>query len=181
MTPIGGFYFMESFDFSKDDLNPQLIDVAISLVDRTKLEHPFVTDEDIKDDQGKSFVLPNQVKFQFLEEHIIHPSSEDTYYIFGKIKPQFKGLFLHRTNTFKNELKYVGSSGRYILLNTTEETIKYEEWAGLSGSPVLNQEGKCVGILCSVLEGTKSVFIKPFKEITPLLDTVILQERIKDA
>ena len=49
MTPIGGFYYMESFDISKDDLDPQLIDVAISMVDRNKFEAPFLTDEDIRD------------------------------------------------------------------------------------------------------------------------------------
>jgi len=179
MTPIGGFYYMESFDFSKEDLNPQLIDVAMSLVDRNKFEAPFVTDEDIKDENGSSFVSPNEQKFEFIEEHIIEPSKSDTFYIFGKIRPHFKGLFLHRDNTFKIDLLFIDKFGRYLLLNTKDEILDYEDWAGLSGSPVLNQDGKCIGVLCSVNEGTKSVFVKPFSEIFPLLDTVILQEKMK--
>lgn len=180
MTPIGGFYYMESFDISKEDLNPQLVDVAISLVNRSKFEAPFLTDEDILDDESKPLVFPTEEKFEFLDEHIIDPSEDDSYYIFGKIRPKFKGLFLHRTNTFKNDLKYVASYGEYMLLNTLQEITDAEDWAGLSGSPVLNQEGKCIGVLCSVIEGTKSVFVKPFSKIIPFLDTVILQENFKN-
>lgn len=176
ITPIGGFYCMESFDISKEDLNPQLVDVAISLVDRNKFETPFITEEDIRDENGNPLVSPKEQKFDFLEEHIVEPSTADTYYIFGKIKPNFKGLFLHREDAFKNDLKYIDKFGRYILLNTKDEILNYEDWAGLSGSPVLNAEGKCIGILCSVIEGTKSVFVKPFSEIVPLLDIIILQE-----
>lgn len=36
ITSIAGFYCMESLNFNKQDLNPQLIDVAISLVDKKK-------------------------------------------------------------------------------------------------------------------------------------------------
>ncbi|MDE5516054.1 hypothetical protein KRE49_09895 [Elizabethkingia meningoseptica] len=179
MTPIGGFYYMESFDISKDGLDPQLIDVAISLVDRSKFEAPFLTDEDISDTNGDVWVRPQEHKFQFLDEHIVEPSSNDTYYIFGKIRPKFKGLFLHRENTFKNRLKFIDTYGNYMLLNTEDEISDYEDWAGLSGSPVLNQEGKCVGVLCSVNEGTQSVFVKPFKKITPFLDTIIIQEKLQ--
>lgn len=179
MTPIGGFYYMESFDISKEDLNPQLIDVAISLVDRTKLEAPFFTDEDIKDENENPIVTPNEQKLQFLEEHIVNPQKSDKYFIYGKIRPQFKGLFLHRTYTFKNNLQYVDKFGNYLLLNTQEDIIDYEDWAGLSGSPVINQEGKCIGVLCSVNVGTRSVFVKPFAIISPLLDTIILQEKIQ--
>lgn len=175
LSPIGGFYYMEKFDISKEDLNPQLVDVAISLVDRTKFQAPFFTDEDIRDGETK-LVSPNEQKFEFLEEHLTEPRTADTYYVFGKIKPHFKGLFVHRENTFKNDLKYIDTYGDFMLLNTTQ-VIVYEEWAGLSGSPVINQDGKCIGVLCSVNNGTKSVYVKPFSRIKPLLDTIILQEK----
>lgn len=175
ITPVGGFYYMSSFDISKEDLNMQLLDVAISMVDSTKFVAPFVTDEEIPDQEGKPLVSKNQPKFEFLEEHMIEPSEIDTYYIFGKIRPHFKGLFLHRDTTFKNEL-YINSYGDYLLLNTDKEISDYEDWAGLSGSPVLNQDGKCLGVLCSVNEGTKSIFVKPFSKIVPFMDTIILQE-----
>jgi len=178
LTPIDGFYYMQSFDVSKEDLNPQLFDVAISMVDRKRFEAPFLTDEDIKDENEKPLVSPNEEKFEFLPEHIIEPSADDTYYVYGKIRPEFKGLFLHRSNTFKNDLKYVNTFGNYMLLNTREVIADAEDWAGLSGSPVLNQAGKCVGVLCSVNEGSRSIFVKPFSKILPFLDTIILQEQL---
>lgn len=177
ITPVGGFYYMESFDISKNNLNIQLVDVAISMVDREKFEAPFFTDENIPDQDENLIVSQNQQKFEFLEEHIVEPSGKDTYFIYGKIKPNFKGLFLHRDITFKNNLKYINSYGDYLLLNTDKEISDYENWAGLSGSPVINQDGKCVGVLCSINEGTKSVFVKPFSKILPFLDTIILQEQ----
>lgn len=179
MTPIGGFYFMESFDISKENLNHQLFDVAISLVDNSKFEAPFFTDEDFRDENGNKIVSSRELKFDFLQEHIVEPSTADTYYIFGKIKPHFKGLFLHRDNTFKNDLHFVNRVGSYLLLNTKEYIKDYRDWAGLSGSPVLNQEGRCIGVLCSVNEGTKSVFVKPFSVIVPLLETIIMQEKMQ--
>ncbi|WP_281631526.1 hypothetical protein [Flavobacterium luteolum] len=179
ITPIGGFYFMESIDLSKEDLDYELIDVAISLVDRTKFEAPFLTDEDLKDDNQNIIVSPNEQKFEFLEEHIIEPSEDDTYYVYGKIRPEIKGLFfLHRKAIFMSNLKYIQDIGNYLLLNTEDQINDYEDWAGLSGSPVINQNGKCIGVLCSVIENSKSLFVKPFSKILPLLDTISIQEKL---
>lgn len=178
ISPIGGFYFMESYDLSKKDLNPQLFDVAISMVDRNRFEAPFYTDENLVDTNGKQLISPKESKFEFSEIHITEPSKDDSYFIYGKIKPVMKGLFLHRESTFKEDLTYVATYGNYLLLNTVTEIASKSDWAGLSGSPVLNQYGNCVGVLCSVNEGTKSVFVKPFSKITPFLDTIILQEKL---
>lgn len=179
LTPIGGFYYMESFDISKEDLDRKLVDVAISMVDRTKFEAPFLTDEEIQDEANNILIKPKEQKFEFLDEHIIlEPSHSDKYFIYGRIKPQIKGLFLHRELTFKNNLTFVDIFGEYILLNSENIIQDAEDWAGLSGSPVLNQEGKCIGVLCSVNPGTKMVFVKPFKKINVFLDTIILQEEM---
>lgn len=178
ITPIGGLYFMESFDLSKENLGYQLIDVAISLVNRTKFEAPFLTDEDLKDDNHNVIVSPNEQKFEFLDEHMIEPSRDDTYYIYGKIRPEIKGLFLYRKAIFISNLKYIQDSGNYVLLNTENQINDYNDWAGLSGSPVINQEGKCIGVLCSVIENTKSIFVKPFSKMLPFLDTIPIQEKL---
>ncbi|MDN3582109.1 hypothetical protein [Mucilaginibacter flavus] len=179
MSPVGGFYFMESFDISKEDLDFQLFDVAISLVDRTKFEAPFLTDEEFLDADGVQLVAAKAHKFELSEEHIAQPSTEDCYFIYGKIKPQLKGLILHRENTFKENISYVASAGSYLLLNTAEEITDSKDWEGLSGSPVLNQNGQCIGVLCSVNEGSKAVFVKPFSKIMPLLDLIIVQEQLE--
>lgn len=178
ISPIGGFYFMESVDISKEDLNFQLFDVAISLIDRSKFEAPFLTDEDLKDNEGNQIVFPEEQKFEFLEGHIAEPNIDDSYYIYGKIKPKLKGLFLHHQGTFKTNLKFVENYCSYVLLNTEDTITDVNDWAGLSGSPVLNQNGCCIGVLCSVNENSKSIFVKPFKSILPFLNTISFQEEL---
>lgn len=175
ITPVGGFWHFTSDDISKEDFSPQLVDVAISLVDRAAFKAPFLT-EAIFDTQKQILVPANEEKFEFIEECLCEePQSTDTYAVYGKIKPQFKGLFVHREDTVKHDLKYIGRYNDYLLLNAPEQ-IKHEDWAGLSGSPVLDQEGRCVGMLCSVIEDTYSVFVKPISSIIDILKILIIQK-----
>lgn len=178
ITPVGGFYFMEKFDISEPDLGYELFDVAISMVDRRKFEAPFLTDEKLVEETGEIIVSPKEPKYEFLEEHIAEPNEEHSYYVYGKIKPEIKGIILHRVGTFKSNLKFIRKAGQYLLLQTEDIITDHDDWAGLSGSPVLNQEGKCIGVLCSVIVNTTSIFVKPFEKILPLLQTIPLQEKI---
>lgn len=41
VTPISGFYYMESIDITKPNKNPELFDVALSLVDKSNLTALF--------------------------------------------------------------------------------------------------------------------------------------------
>jgi hypothetical protein len=178
ITPVGGFYFMEKYNISEPDLGYELFDVAISMVDRRKFEAPFLTDEKLVEETGEIIVSPQEPKYEFLEEHIAEPNEEHSYYVYGRIKPEIKGIILHRVGTFKSNLKFIRKAGQYLLLQTEDIITDYDDWAGLSGSAVINQEGKCIGVLCSVIENTKSIFVKPFEKILPLLQTIPLQEKI---
>ncbi|MGQ2981855.1 hypothetical protein [Flavobacterium sp.] len=176
VTPIGGFYYMEKFDITKPNDQPELFDVALSLIDQTKLEAAFFTDDNVVDLNGEQLLKPGEQKIQFLEEQITEPNLDDTYFIFGKIKPLLKGLLLYRTFTLKENIKYVSEFRDYLLFNTPSEILDYDDWAGLSGSPVVNQKGDCVGVLCSVGVNTKSLWVKPFSKIKPLMEVAILQK-----
>lgn len=177
MTPVSGFYYMEKIDFFKPEKEAELFDVAISLIDRSKMTAPFVTDEQIVDTHGNILVNRNELKFEFLDAHISEAGSKDIYFVKGKIRPELKGILLHRENAHYEGLKFVDRYGDYILLNSPELITDSEDWAGLSGSPVLNQHGGCIGVLCSVFENSHSIWVKPFDKIKPLLDLIILQEQ----
>jgi hypothetical protein len=174
VTPIGGFYYLNSYDLSKEDLSPQLVDVAVSMVNRSLLKEPFLT-EAIFNSEKQLLVRANEAKFELVEESLCEPQESATYAVYGKTRPQFKGLFVHREDTIKNNLKYVGTFKGFLLLNT-DGPIIYEDWAGLSGSPVLDEEGRCVGMLCSVNEGTNAVFVKPMSAIKVVLEALICQK-----
>jgi hypothetical protein len=179
MTPITEFYYMEKIDFFEPEKKAELFDVAISLINRANMTAPFVTDENILDSQGNILVNRNERKFEFLEQHISEPKLADTYFIKGKVRPEIKGIMLHRKNAHYEGIKFVEKYGDYILLKTPDLILDSEDWAGLSGSPVLNQLGECIGVLCSVFENSQSIWVKPFEKIKPLLEVIILQEKLK--
>jgi len=87
---------------------------------------------------------------------------------------------LHLENAYYEGIEFVGNYGYYILLNTPNLFTYSENWAGLSGSPVINQNGGCIGVLCSVMENSHSIWVKPFEKIKPLLDSRILQENLNN-
>ena len=88
-----------------------------------------------------------------------------------------KGILLHRENTLKTDLKYVLESGDFFLLNTPEIIVDGDEWSGLSGSPVWGNDGKCIGVLCSVNVGTKSIWVMNYEKIKTIMDVAIFQEK----
>ena len=58
------------------------------------------------------------------------------------------------------------------------QIIDYQQWAGLSGSPVFNNEGKLLGMLLRVEDGGHAVWIKPISEIVKLLDYSLTIEKL---
>ena len=177
LTPVGPFYYMEKFDILKPDDKPELFDVAICIVDKKKLKAPFLT-EQINDHKGEILVKPNEPKFTFSENQFAEPKKDDDYFIYGKIRPKIKTVFLHRTDTWKENITFIKKSGDYLLFNTDKIITDEKDWSGLSGSAVLNQDGNCVGVLCSINENTKSIWVKPMEKIKTLMDVAILQEEI---
>ena len=176
VTPIGGFYYMEKFDIIKPNDAPELFDVALSLIDIKKLQAPFLTDDNIVSSNGEQLVTPGEPKLMFTEILLVEPTLVDKYFVFGKIRPYFQGLFLHRKFTLKENITFIGEFGDYLLFNSDAEIRDYDDWAGLSGSPMVNQNGECVGVLCSIIENSKSLWVKPLSKIKPLLDIAILQK-----
>jgi len=177
LTPISPFYYMEGFDISKPEDNPELFDVAVCILNKTKIKAPFLT-EQIKNDNDEILVRAHEPKFTFTEEQLVEPNLDDIYFIYGKVKAEFKTVFLHRTDTLKENISFVQKVGDYLLFNTSETINDIKDWSGLSGSAVLNQKGNCVGVLCSVNEGTKSIWVKPIEKVKILMDVAILQEQI---
>jgi hypothetical protein len=177
LTPVGPFYYMEKFDITKPNEKPELFDVAICLMNKEKIEAPFLT-EQINDHNGNVLVQPNEPKFTFSEEQMVEATTNDHYFIYGKIKPEIRTVFLHRIDTMKENITFIQQSGDYLLFNTNEIITDGKDWSGLSGSAVLNQEGNCVGVLCSINEGTKSIWVKSIQKVKVLMDVAILQEQL---
>lgn len=175
-TPLGGFYYMDGFNLTKPDDLPVLIDVTVCIMKKINFEYPFLTDE--KEFQDKD-TGRGQHKFILTEANFAEPDVNNSYFIYGKIRPQLKGVMLHRENTLKENLKYVYKSGDYFLLNTPDVINDITEWAGLSGSPVFDNRGNCIGVLCSISPGSNSIWVMPLEKVKLLMDIAIMQENIQ--
>lgn len=174
-TPLDGFYYMEKIDVLDPENSFELIDVAVCMLNKKRyFKHPFLTENCTVD--GKLVVKAGEQKFNFVERLLAEPRTEDQYLIYGKIKYDLNGMALRNEATLKEDLKYITINGDYLLFNTPYTIARDEDWAGLSGSAVVNQRGECVGVLCSVNTGSKSIFVKPISKVKMLMDLMIIQE-----
>jgi hypothetical protein len=175
VTPLGGFYYMERINIERLEEKPELIDISLCIMKHSHFQYSFLTDKVCFVDLT---VNAGEKKWSIPENLFIEAKEDTNYFIYGKIKPQMKGILLYREDTLKKGLKYIGKSGDYYLLQT-EIIVKYEDWAGLSGSPVISETGECIGVLCEVKEGTKLISVMPTEKIKILMDIALIQENMK--
>lgn len=159
VTPLNEFYYSSKFDLKKPSKHV-MIDGAVSVMKKINFKFPFLNDE--RQLQGKT-------KLEIKENMFELPNKDSDYFIYGKIKAQQNGIRLDRTNTLKSNLKFILETGDYFLFNTDDIIVDKIEWEGLSGSAVISAAGNCVGILCSVNENSKSIFVLPIKFIKMLM------------
>lgn len=175
ITPLGGFYYMEQFHLDKPDKAANLVDVAVCKMKPINLQYPFLTDQVTFPVE----VIPaGQEKWKIKKECFSEPDEHTEYLIFGKIKTWLEdGIRLNRVSTLKSGLKFMTKAGDYLLLNTPDTILDQQEWEGLSGSPVLSVSGDCIGVLCSVNEGSKAIWVMPIPKVKMLIEVAIQQER----
>ena len=107
-----------------------------------------------------------------------HPSKDELYVITGTIlKVHQNGIRFSPLNAVYCGLKYIETENNLFHLKYPQ-IIDYQQWAGLSGSPVFNNEGKLLGMLLRVEDGGHAVWIKPISEIVKLLDYSLTIEKL---
>jgi hypothetical protein len=178
VTPLGGFYYTEQFHLDKPLEASKLVDVTVCKLKPINLQYPFHTDQ---------VTFPNEViaagqhKWRIREQAFSEPEPDVEYLIFGKIRTCLKDFIkLERVNTLKSGLKFITKAGDYLLFNTPEVIIDEKDWEGLSGSPVISITGDCVGVLCSVNEGSRSIWVMPVSTVKMLIEVAILEDKFKD-
>jgi hypothetical protein len=176
VTPLGGFYFMEKFNIDKPDDDSVLIDITLCKMKEMHFQYPFLTEE-IR--FPHETIKGKEPKIYITEECFSEPKIDKNYFVFGRIRPRMVDILLHREHTIKENLKFISKSGDYLLFYTSSIITDNEDWEGLSGSPVLSEDGECVGVFCSVLKDSKSVWVMPIAMVKLLLEVAIKQEELK--
>jgi len=138
-------------------------------------QYPFLTtgidfSESVK-------IKPGEQKFIIKKECFAEPNTNDKYCVFGAVKTEIKdNIKVDRQFTLKHDLKFILKSGAFYLFNTPSVISDISDWKGLSGSAVLSETGECVGVICSVLENSQSIWVMPISKVKMLIEVAIKEE-----
>lgn len=170
LTPLGGFYYMEQFNLEKPNDADELVDITLCKMKDINLQYPFLCDD---------VQFAKQQKLTIPIECFSEPNADKNYFIFGQIKTRIEGIRVEREKTVKECLKFNSKAGDYFLFNTPETITDLDEWEGLSGSPVISEDGDCIGVLCSVNENSTSIWVMPIAKVKMLIEIAIQQEKLE--
>lgn len=165
---LSGSFTADKIDFRTGKID--LVDVCVTLLtdeQKSTLCTPQIELPERTIEKGEQMII-------VCEDGFVEPNVEDTYYVCGHTHPSIKnGIFIQYEKNFKNGLKYKLSDNEHLLFNTEDIIEDENDWRGISGAPIFNQEGKCVGILTSVNAGSKMVWGYSYKTIFMLMDMAI--------
>ncbi len=187
--PIGKFLYINEIkiDPSKTDIlkvmedaeqTPIPVDVAVAMVEERPGVFTF-NDFIVQDEENGDWEAKSKIIIPY--ESVMKPDAEDHYFVYGRVK------FDHRTDEdgvpyiyseprCHPDMEYVTTiDGNVHVFRATEDVI-YEDWAGISGSPVLNPEGYIVGIASSVINGSPYLLALDINVVRPLFDMLILEK-----
>lgn len=170
------FFSQFNVNLNTGDVNPMpLFDAAYSILSEDTLAKSFVTPQIDFNDVSINAGTPKQ---HLQEACITMPSADKEYCVFGRIKFRLENIegvnVLWSELTFKKGLKFIGEKDGYYLLKSPIDFV-YEDWAGLSGSAVLDTDGNLIGIACAVKVADRIILVKKIQLLLPLMQASIMQ------
>jgi hypothetical protein len=147
ITPLGGFYYFEKTDIRYPDKGIKPFDVTFMIMSEEQMKYPYKTcsiplsDGNMLPADSDKIVIPSTT--------FVYGRADQMYSVLGRVKfsmteTNTETTLLNSEFTIKEELRFLRKEGDYYILQTSSVVV-YEEWAGLSGSPVLDLEGGTVG------------------------------------
>ncbi|MCQ2077109.1 MAG: hypothetical protein MJZ20_08850 [Bacteroidaceae bacterium] len=187
-TPIGNMCYYDKYDFSSlftdNNVDPEVVaipdmqDVTFSNVTNFTFERPLFT-EVLKNFNGDILVDAKLQKLIINLEQTCLPKGEDRYLVAGAIHNEIKREMVHcHENVLYGNLMFSRNEKEGIFLSAPNFQVCKKHWEGLSGSPVINQEGKLLGMLVREHEDSQELEILP---ITKIIEFIEMQERVERA
>lgn len=174
LTPIGGFYYFDQFVFSPENgfeyYRP--FDATFAVLESDRFHNPFKNEAlnvaNGPDVQGgmDMIIIPS--------ETIIEPSIEDRYIVYGhtNFARDASGTHLIWRVSCHENMRYTCENGDYYVLQP-EIPIINEDWMGISGAPVFNQDGGLIGVLCGGEAAQNAIFVMKIQRILSLIDMTL--------
>lgn len=190
-VPLGDFIYINEIhiDPNNPDLlkvikeaeeKPTPVDVAIAMVEERPGVFSFSGSEE--QEEGTDGEAKSKVIIPY--EAIVEPDSDDHYFVYGRVKFDNRtdidgNPYVYTEPKFHPDMEYLSTiQGNLHVFKATED-INYDEWAGISGSPVLNSQGEIVGIASAVLPGTPHMFALDIKTVRTIFDVLISERKEK--
>lgn len=101
------------------------------------------------------------------------PEQNREYGFFGWVRQAVGEKTIAYQATLKLGLKYKKTDGRFHIFLAPDIINDADDYRGCSGAPILDDEGKLVGLVCKVHSGTKRVFAFSIDECRRLLDNAL--------
>lgn len=170
------FYYFDSFD----TFLPEIMDMKDVAFAKIKQDFPLsLLTNQLTYPNGSIAVKEGLEKLYITEDAIAEPNAEKDFVITGCIRNHIvDDIRMDRGTTFREGIKYdankLNINKQFVFINP--EPIIYEDWKGLSGSPIFDQDGKLVGMVNGVNEGGYDIYVTPIHFITKLIDYTIAAE-----
>lgn len=181
LITIPGFYYFESIDITHPEL-VDLTDIAFAEI-KFPLPLPIYTNR-LYDFDGKTIIVQEgEMKLYINENSIESVNVNDEYVITGCIRNDiYAEIRMDRQNTFRDQIVYTGEKycNSYLVFENPTQVV-YDDWKGLSGSPVFNNKGKLIGMLSRVVEETNHLYVTPIQTILRFIDYAINETCLPDS
>lgn len=188
---IGGIYSFDEYclpdleECSNDDIEvasiPDMKDFAFSFIDATNT-FKIVTHA-LLDNDSSIIVNKDLSKICIREENFNCGSPSGYCIVTGTVKNKIVQVEddnhnmknqINRRNAIHLDLSYSGNNnfdGDYIF--NYPERVYNSLWAGLSGAPVIDENGKLVGLVVRAVADNNTIIVKPISEILRFISIAI--------
>lgn len=171
VIPLDGFNYFSKFKLEEGALTDEkLIDAAYCELTANK-----INDINTYCKTANLDISVDEKKLHIPSDSITSVNLEDTYSTYGCVKgalDHFHGTtLLISTPKFHTGLKFVSEKDQYYELKYPK--VNDEEWHGISGAPVLNQDGKLIGILCAGDPMNNILYVKTIQSVINLIEVAL--------
>lgn len=179
VIPLGGFNYFSKFKLEEGTLtDEELIDAAYCELTADNMNNINTCCKTVIPD-----ISVNEEKLHIPSDSITSANPEDTYSTYGFVKSVLVSshgtVQLKSFPKFHTGLKFVCEKEQYYELKYPK--VNDEEWHGISGAPVLNQDGKLIGILCAGDSENNILYVKTIQSVIDLINVTMCADEYTGA